>query len=112
MDVDLAAARAVLERCAAMFDRVVLEGPIPTLEEMHEIHHELQCAKLVVNRKAIDVVDRALTVSGGAGYMSANPLSRQYRDVRAGPFMQPYSPNEAYEYIGKVALGLPPDVTA
>jgi alkylation response protein AidB-like acyl-CoA dehydrogenase len=111
MDVDLATARAVLDRSTTLFDRVVLDGPIPTVEQLHEMNHQLQCTKLVVQRKAIEVVDRALTLSGGAGYMAANPLARQYRDVRAGPFMQPFSPNEAYEYIGKVALGLPPEVT-
>ena len=54
------------------------------------------------------VVDRALALTGGAGYMSHHPLSRAYRDVRAGAFMHPLGATRAYEFIGRIALGAQP----
>jgi alkylation response protein AidB-like acyl-CoA dehydrogenase len=108
-EVDLASARAMLERSTRFVDAVLAEHPgNPLLETAHELMAETQKAKLHVQLRAVEIVDRALTASGGAGYMSASPLSRLYRDVRAGPFMQQYSPIEAYEYLGKHALGLDP----
>jgi alkylation response protein AidB-like acyl-CoA dehydrogenase len=109
-EADLVTVRALIERVGRILDQRLLEtSPSEvTMEELHELEREFQAAKLVINRKCIDIVDRALTISGGAGYLSNNVLSRLYRDVRAGPFMQPFSPNEAYQYIGQVALGLPP----
>jgi alkylation response protein AidB-like acyl-CoA dehydrogenase len=107
-EIDLLAARAVVERVAARLDAVfeAHPGSVPA-EAMRLLLMEFQAAKHLVTRKAIAVVDHAMTLSGGAGYLSANPLSRLYRDVRAGPFMQPFSPVEALDLIGGIALDLP-----
>ncbi len=112
IEIDLAAARAMLARTATVADAFFRTHPAGTvpLGELHDLSKDFQCTKFFVNRKAVEIVDRALTASGGAGYMSKSPLSRLYRDVRAGPFMQPFSPNEAFEYIGKVTLGLDPTI--
>ncbi len=111
-EIDIAASRAMLTRTSQALDIYFAEHKLG--ESDHDaldlLAKDLQCTKWFVNRKAVDVVDRALTASGGSGYMTKSPLSRMYRDVRAGSFMQPYSPNEAFEYIGKIALGLEPEI--
>ena len=107
MEIDLAAARAILERSATNTDAVLDAHPetIP-VEPAQFLAKDFHCAKRFVTQKVIDIVDHAPTASGGSGYLSKNPLSRLYRDVRAGPFMQPWSPIEAYEFIGRITLGV------
>jgi alkylation response protein AidB-like acyl-CoA dehydrogenase len=111
LEIALTSARAVLDRVTRLADEYLgSHGPFDAeIGDLHSLMKEFQCAKWIVNRRAIEVVDLAMTLSGGAGFMSSNPLSRLYRDVRAGPFMQPFSPNEAFEYIGRVVLGLEAD---
>jgi alkylation response protein AidB-like acyl-CoA dehydrogenase len=98
-EVDLFAARAALER-----DTPRHETSVGADEGMAEG----QCMKWIVEHAAIRVVNRAMTVSGGAGFMAGHPLSRLYRDVRAGPFMQPFGEYEVLEFIGKTTLGIEP----
>ena len=84
-------------------------GISPSLQAAHGIMRDYQCAKWIVNQNAIQIVGRAMDVCGGGAYMGRHELSRLYRDVRAGPFMQPFSPTEAREYVGQVALGRHPE---
>ena len=109
IEVLLETSRSMLERLGRILDdcwaRPVAELDV---EMLLDVSRSVQAAKLVTNRAAIDVVDLALTMSGGAGYMTKHPLSRLYRDVRAGPFMQPTSPVDAPAYIGRLSLGLDP----
>jgi alkylation response protein AidB-like acyl-CoA dehydrogenase len=112
IEMDLAVARAMVERTGRQFESYFERTPPggATEGEGFGMLKEQQVMKYVVQRKAIDIVDRAMTATGGSAYMSKSPLSRLYRDVRAGPFMQPYAPYEALEYIGKVTLGLNPQL--
>jgi alkylation response protein AidB-like acyl-CoA dehydrogenase len=105
MEIELETCRAVIDRHARVVDDLVARLDVGGAAAAMP---ELQCVKLVANRAAISVVDKAMQLSGGAGYMNSSPLGRMYRDVRAGPCMQLWSPNEAYEVIGKAALGFDP----
>jgi alkylation response protein AidB-like acyl-CoA dehydrogenase len=110
--VDLAAARGVLSRTAALIDAHRAANPASdgTPEELEALFAEAQAAKAFVNEAAARIVDRALALSGGAGYVSGSPLARAYRDVKAGSFMHPLGANRAYDYLGHVALGEQPSL--
>ena len=105
--VDLAASRGVLSRAAALIDDHRAANPASdgTAGELRALFAEAQAAKAFVNEAAARIVDRALALSGGAGYVNGSPLARAYRDVRAGSFMHPLGANRAYDYLGRAALG-------
>ena len=105
--VDLAAARGVLSRAAALIDEHYAAHPASdgSPGEIEALFAEAQAAKAVVNEGAARIVDRALALSGGAGYVNGSALARAYRDVKAGSFMHPLGANRVYDYLGHVALG-------
>jgi alkylation response protein AidB-like acyl-CoA dehydrogenase len=108
--MDLAACRAVLARAATLLDEHYEAHPQSSGSEaaIVDLFSEEQAAKTLVNEGAARIVDRALALSGGAGYANSHPLSRAYRDVRAGAFMHPLGANRAYEFIGRRSLGEAP----
>ena len=110
-EIDLAAIRAILGRTAQAFDDFYDTNTAPGIssQEAFELIKSAACAKKFAMDQSCVVVDRAMTLVGGGGYLSDSTLARLYRDVRAGPFMQPWARNEAIEFIGKVSLGLDPN---
>ena len=105
--VDLAASRGVLSRAAGLIDDHRAANPVSdgSAEQLAALFAEAQAAKVFVGEAAARIVDRALGLSGGAGYVNGSPLARAYRDVKAGSFMHPLGANRAYDYLGRVALG-------
>ena len=100
--VDLSAARATLSRAAQLLD-----GPVA---DAVALFGEAQAAKAFVGQAAERVVDRALELSGGAGYLNGHPLARAYRDVKASAFMHPLGANRAYDLLADLALGHEPQL--
>jgi alkylation response protein AidB-like acyl-CoA dehydrogenase len=108
--LDLTAARSVLSRAASLIDEHRAAHPASdgSPDELTALFAEAQAAKAFVGEATARIVDRALALSGGAGYRGDSPLARAYRDVKAGSFMHPLGANRAYDYIAQVALGAQP----
>ena len=112
MEILLSTSRSILAQLGQQLDRFMETtngGLETTYKQAHELMKDYQSAKWVVNRNAIEIVSQAMDLFGGGGFMARNPLTRLYRDVRAGPFMQPYSPIDARDYMGRVLLGAYPE---
>ena len=108
--IDLAVCRAVFERAANLIDQHYEAHPTSTGsdEAVTELFGEVQAAKAFISHAAPRIVDQALALSGGAGYLNGSPLARAYRDVRAVAFMHPLGDNRAYEFLAELALGREP----
>ena len=81
MATELEAARLLVYRAAMLIDRSRTEP------ELH-FSKELAMAKMYASEVAVRVVDRALQLLGGYGYMTEYPLERMYRDVRITPIYE------------------------
>ncbi|SEF65444.1 Acyl-CoA dehydrogenase [Thermomonospora echinospora] len=104
IDAQLYALRTTVAACLANADYLSYEFTGDSGERGRRMMHAFQRTKLMVNRLAPDIVDGCLTMIGGASYTAANPLSRYYRDVRAGGFMHPFGYPDAVDYLSGVAL--------
>lgn len=110
--VELYGMRSAFDRAAALVDEIDELDPVgqASMEEWTGWYAEVQAAKAIVCDGGVRVVDRALALSGGAGYFTTHPLSRAYRDVRAGAFMHPLGANRAFRYIAEAEIGEVPEI--
>jgi alkylation response protein AidB-like acyl-CoA dehydrogenase len=104
--IQLAGARAALARGADLIDthytaHTASDG---TETDIVGLFAESQYAKTLVGQAAQGIVERALALAGGAGYLSGHPLGRAYRDVKAVSFMHPLGESRAYELAAQLAL--------
>lgn len=108
--IEISAMRATFERALDLMDEFFAAHATSrgSLDEANNVFGEVQRAKTFSNQVAKRAVDRAMSITGGAAFASGHPLSRLYRDARAGAFMHPLGENIAYEYLGSLALGLRP----
>ena len=93
------AAEALLERTVADWSSGVEHADWPV---------RFVATRQVVINHALDIVDKAMDLSGGAAVFRANRLEQIFRDVRMGRF-HPGNSMLAHELIGKLCLGLDPD---
>jgi alkylation response protein AidB-like acyl-CoA dehydrogenase len=81
MAADLEAARLLVYRAAMLIDRSQTQRDL-------RFSQESAMSKMFASEKAVSIVDKALQLLGGYGYMTEYPLERMYRDVRITPIYE------------------------
>jgi alkylation response protein AidB-like acyl-CoA dehydrogenase len=99
MDTELTAARLGLR---SMLDAANLNAPSAATV------NQVMIGRQLVARHAIEAVELAMEVAGGAGFYRAAGLERRFRDIQAARY-HPLQSGPQAEYAGAMALGLPVD---
>ena len=68
--------------------------------------NQVMIGRQLVARHAIEAVELAMEVAGGAGFYRAAGLERRFRDIQGARYHPLQSGTQA-EYAGAMALGLP-----
>jgi alkylation response protein AidB-like acyl-CoA dehydrogenase len=106
IDARLHSLRAAVGSALSLSDAPATGALADPGERGRRMMTSFQCAKLIVNRTAPEIVGDCLTLVGGASFAAAHPLSRLHRDVRAGSFMHPFTYADAVDYLSAKALAL------
>jgi alkylation response protein AidB-like acyl-CoA dehydrogenase len=108
--IDLSSMRATFDRAGRLIDEHFAAHPTgeATLADVRAVYAEVQAAKASITAGASRVADRALALSGGAGFMASHPLAKLWRDARAGAFMHPLGANRIDDLLARTVLGLDP----
>ena len=101
MEVGLRAARAMLLATASALKD-------PSQRANPSLIDVLAC-KHFVTETAVNVVDKAMRIGGGAAISRSSPLEQMYRDVRAG-VIHPLAGFDTLSVLGKLAFGIAPDI--
>lgn len=80
----------------------IVERNAPSAETVNE----MMIGRSLVARHAIETVELAMELSGGAGFYRAAGLERRFRDIQGARF-HPLQPGPQAQYAGAMALGLP-----
>jgi alkylation response protein AidB-like acyl-CoA dehydrogenase len=100
MEVSLRTARAMLLQTASSLNAPSLRASPPLMD--------LLACQHFVTETAINVVDKAMRIVGGAAIARSDPLEQMYRDVRAG-VIHPLAGYDTLGVLGKLAFGISPD---
>lgn len=99
--------RIALETIDVLVDKVASDWS-SGVDHGHDWPVKLVAAKHEATRRAFEVVDKALDLTGGAGIFKTNRIEQLFRDARLGR-VHPANDLFAHEVIGKLSLGIDPD---
>jgi alkylation response protein AidB-like acyl-CoA dehydrogenase len=80
----------------------VADRNMPSAETVNEV----MIGRALVAEKAIEAVELAMELAGGAGFYRQNGLERRFRDIQGARY-HPLQPGPQAQYAGATALGLP-----
>lgn len=94
-------------RCKTDMARALMLDTVDALERGREdtMLRVLEC-KAAANEAALEVLDLAMRVCGGAAFRRDVGVERYFRDARAGAVMAP-TVDALYDFIGKAECGMP-----